>query len=1003
MIQNKYGGVDLNGPVKPAALNKVRRGWWKVLPDPAGNTFNDLFKKYNLPIVGWKTGEYSGWRDGLRPGQFGFAQFDGVDDSASGPIGSVLTNTYTLAATVFVASDSKGCILRAGDTDQGFGFGIGGTAFENAGNNLLCLLESVRWATAKTTLGTGWFRIAIAISTTGVTAYVNGVQVFTDSAGGPNAPATFNVYIGGYTTTAGGPSVQRYYKGGVDNTTLYTKVLTATEFKEDWKQEQIGFQDMLNWEPKRRSVQFLLAGIPLTTVGITRSSYWDTLEAPKVPVGVSRSAYWNTLTKISTAPQSLLWNVAGPPPPPIQSNALYHDEFSDGVIGPDWVSHGGTWVETAGQVSQTDLALNDPKRLQVEGIEFPTNIDVKARVRVDTWNTTDPTRFDYNRAGLSVGGDANGRGYNFLFHNDTSTVEFLYDGSSWGAAGVFNWSVGVWYWMRFQDSGQTMSGKVWADGDPEPTAWTVVDRSWGPRVGAPGLNGGSNNGSTASFDDFLVTDPTQTPLYAVGQTRSALWNVAAPTAPTTVGLTRSSYWNTQTRTTLTRSSYWNTQTRTTVGLSRSSIWDVRTAALPWMASVNFRANIPFVQDATGETCSIGEAYTGSVIRDNLAFGWSGAYAPNDLAATAPYAPEFAGRVYTNAVYGGGIFRLDLPAPGTYAVRLAIGDTNPLAEVYASIHDGPTGPILATIALPGGAPGSNYVDSTGVIRTSPDDWRMNNQPVILTFTNPSLVLHLSDPADGATGITSIAHLDIAESVSAPVGVPVGLSGSAYWGVAQSVGVDGEQTWDVTHTNPVGLISTLTWDNYARATLFGTTLWNVATHVTLHRVTYWNDYVPVARTADATWSSTLSVSLNATLLWDTIGPSGFLCQARWNVQAPVALSRSVLYDVTVPTTITRQAYWNIAANLAIQGTPLWNVQRGVAVAGAALWTVNTAESELLSKLTLDQLLNIPPDEWGPFGPNHIIKYNQIYNQQLELLNRKGPKSGRSRRFGSIIMPK
>jgi hypothetical protein len=85
-------------------------------------------------------------------------------------------------------------------------------------------------------------------------------------------------------------------------------------------------------------------------------------------------------------------------------------------------------------------------------------------------------------------------------------VQFLDDGVAWGNSYSFAWSTGAWYWFKLAMINGVLYGKIWADGTAEPSAWMFTQAGWTDRTsGAPGLNGGSNNGATASFANFSVT------------------------------------------------------------------------------------------------------------------------------------------------------------------------------------------------------------------------------------------------------------------------------------------------------------------------------------------------------------------------------------------------------------------------------------------------------------------------------------------------------------------
>jgi hypothetical protein len=184
--------------------------------------------------------------------------------------------------------------------------------------------------------------------------------------------------------------------------------------------------------------------------------------------------------------------------------------------------------------------------------------------------------------------------------------------------------------------------------------------------------------------------------------------------------------------------------------------------MPFAASINFRGTAGLITDPAGQTYSLAEAYPTS--RGGLTFGWSGgSVGPADRADFAPYVPEFSGVNSAVAAAGAADFRLDLPAAGTYAVRLALGDASyAQPSLYCSLHDGATGALLASVAAGSATEDvSQYLDATGALRTNPADWRASNAAVsvAVTGTVPYLIVRL---AEGGTGVTSVAHLEVADA-------------------------------------------------------------------------------------------------------------------------------------------------------------------------------------------------------------------------------------------------
>src|SRR5262249_49324099 len=150
------------------------------------------------------------------------------------------------------------------------------------------------------------------------------------------------------------------------------------------------------------------------------------------------------------------------------------------------------------------LASGDVRKAEYTGASVGPNVEIDARVRVDSWDNG-----DYARAGVGLYTDpVMGEGYNLVFHNGTGcarTVQFLDDHIRWGNAYSFTWSVGTWYNFKLKMENGVLYGKVWQDGTDEPSAWQFTQSGWTTRSGGdPALNGGaaqSNNGaSTVSFD-----------------------------------------------------------------------------------------------------------------------------------------------------------------------------------------------------------------------------------------------------------------------------------------------------------------------------------------------------------------------------------------------------------------------------------------------------------------------------------------------------------------------
>jgi len=199
---------------------------------------------------------------------------------------------------------------------------------------------------------------------------------------------------------------------------------------------------------------------------------------------------------------------------------LFYDDFEDGVISEAYAFSGedlpqthagkGEWVEEGGVFSQTSTSQGDEAHAVIMDKQYPELITIQAKVRIDSWVNGDSAR-----AGLALRvGEDSGRGYNFLFHNTQSTIQFLNDQAAWGNSAVYDFEVEKWYWMQFHiDKDMMLHGKVWEDGEAEPDDWMHEQDAFGDvrpwEGGYPALNGGTSpHGGevTVSFDEVEIWD-----------------------------------------------------------------------------------------------------------------------------------------------------------------------------------------------------------------------------------------------------------------------------------------------------------------------------------------------------------------------------------------------------------------------------------------------------------------------------------------------------------------
>ncbi len=171
--------------------------------------------------------------------------------------------------------------------------------------------------------------------------------------------------------------------------------------------------------------------------------------------------------------------------------------------------------------------------------------------------------------------------------------------------------------------------------------------------------------------------------------------------------------------------------------------------------INFRATAGYVTDPATDTYSLGEAYP--TTRGGVTFGW----ATNKTAQSRDRSAglvRLGGIVFHTNGASTTTFRVDLPSAGTYRIRLAAGDTAAAQAQRILIKDNTT--TLATLAA--STPANQWMDATGVVRTSYSDWTSNNASVDLTFSTTTLILECGDAGGSGSNATSLSHFQF-ESV------------------------------------------------------------------------------------------------------------------------------------------------------------------------------------------------------------------------------------------------
>jgi hypothetical protein len=134
------------------------------------------------------------------------------------------------------------------------------------------------------------------------------------------------------------------------------------------------------------------------------------------------------------------------------------------------------------------------------------------------------------------------------------------------------------------------------------------------------------------------------------------------------------------------------------------------------------------------------------------------------------------------------FRVDLPAAGSYKVRLAIGDNDGAhSPMHVLILDNTTTVLTRN---EGTTAGNSYIDAAGTERTETNWVSSNAQSGILTFATTTLFMRL----DASVDLTTIAHLEIEQVTSASAA----LTGTATASITEADIVAGGKTIVITLT-------------------------------------------------------------------------------------------------------------------------------------------------------------------------------------------------------------
>lgn len=147
--------------------------------------------------------------------------FDEINDQISNSnVPSLGTTDAFLSCWVNLDSISEsGAFIKVGTTGNGYGLGVGGSTFDDAGNNLIGLYEAVAWKDTNTNIGTGWHHVALRVDNNDdVTLHLDGISQAGFVAAAPIAPTSGTNTIGGYT---GSGSENRFVDASIAYCAIY--------------------------------------------------------------------------------------------------------------------------------------------------------------------------------------------------------------------------------------------------------------------------------------------------------------------------------------------------------------------------------------------------------------------------------------------------------------------------------------------------------------------------------------------------------------------------------------------------------------------------------------------------------------------------------------------------------------------------------------------------------------------------------------------------------------
>ncbi|MGI8549039.1 MAG: DUF2341 domain-containing protein, partial [Gemmatimonadaceae bacterium] len=196
--------------------------------------------------------------------------------------------------------------------------------------------------------------------------------------------------------------------------------------------------------------------------------------------------------------------------------------------------------------------------------------------------------------------------------------------------------------------------------------------------------------------------------------------------------------------------------------------------------INFRGSAAYVTDGANETYAL-HFDTYPTTRGGVTFGWV-TYADFNIDRSTTVPPELAGvgEQPNNGTQAN--LRIDLPAPGTYDIRLAQGDAvQGQARQYIEVLDGTTSVLVNSNA---GNAGGEFYDANNTKWTTAT-WPTSNTPKRVTFSGTEVHVKLGTPTADING-SDIAHIRFVSVSGTPTGYPARVSTVTAVGAVSATG-------------------------------------------------------------------------------------------------------------------------------------------------------------------------------------------------------------------------